>query len=285
MNVEITDGGFIVIVGPSGSGKTTTLNLLGGLDSPTSGKLIISGTDVAHYDEKAPTTYRRDKIGFIFQFFNLLPTLTARENVEFALELVESNVTQVQDRALNLLEKVGLAERADHFQTNFLVGNNNAAAIARAWLRTADSPGRRADRQSGFRVGRKVLRVMQDLNRQDGRTVVLVTHTAIGQMGDRVIHLRDGSIAHIDVNEKPLEAEAIGGGVMKKINLKLVRDIRKHKWQFWSLVLIILLGEMSYGGMTGMIGDVEASVEKNVGRPALSGLCYHRQSYGAGKHR
>ncbi|MCO5185345.1 MAG: ABC transporter ATP-binding protein [Anaerolineae bacterium] len=211
MNVEITDGEFIVIVGPSGSGKTTTLNLLGGLDSPTSGELIISGTDVAHYDEKALTTYRRDKIGFIFQFFNLLPTLTARENVEFALELVESNGTQVQDRALNLLEKVGLAERADHFPSQLSGGEQQRTAIARALAKNplillADEPTGNLD----FRVGRKVLRVMQDLNRQDGRTVVLVTHnTAIGQIGDRVIHLRDGNIAHIDVNEKPLEAEAI----------------------------------------------------------------------------
>ena len=211
LNLEVTEGEFLVIVGPSGSGKTTTLNLLGGLDSPTDGELFVAGEDIAAYDEKALTAYRRDKIGFIFQFFNLLPTLTARENVEFALELVARNGRQVRQQALDLLDRVGLAERADHFPSQLSGGEQQRVSIARALAKDplillADEPTGNLD----FRMGQKVLRVMQDLNRQEGRTVILVTHnTAIGQMADRVVHLRDGQIAHIEGNERPLEAEEI----------------------------------------------------------------------------
>jgi len=211
MDMEVAEGEFVVVVGPSGSGKTTTLNLIGGLDSPTSGELIVAGTDIAAYDEDDLTVYRRDKIGFIFQFFNLLPTLTAAENVEFALELVERDGRKVHRQALELLEKVGLGERVDHFPSQLSGGEQQRVAIARALAKDplillADEPTGNLD----FRMGQKVLRVMQDLNRQEGRTVVLVTHnTAIGAMAGRVVHLRDGQIAHVEVNEQPLEAEQI----------------------------------------------------------------------------
>lgn len=211
LDLSVREGEFVVIVGPSGSGKTTTLNLIGGLDSPTSGELIVAGTDVAAYDDKTLTAYRRDQIGFIFQFFNLLPTLTASENVEFALELVERNRLKIRPRALALLEKVGLGERADHFPSQLSGGEQQRVAIARALAKDplillADEPTGNLD----FRMGQKVLRVMQDLNQQEGRTVILVTHnTAIGQMGDRVVHLRDGQVAHVEVHEQPLDAGQI----------------------------------------------------------------------------
>ena len=211
LNLEVTEGEFLVIVGPSGSGKTTALNLLGGLDSPTGGALFVAGEDIAAYDDKALTAYRRDKIGFIFQFFNLLPTLTARENVEFALELVARNGRRVRQQALDLLDRVGLAERADHFPSQLSGGEQQRVSIARALAKDplillADEPTGNLD----FRMGQKVLRVMQDLNRREGRTVILVTHnTAIGQMADRVVHLRDGQIVHIEGHERPLEAEEI----------------------------------------------------------------------------
>ena len=211
VDLEVREGEFAVVVGPSGSGKTTTLNLIGGLDSPTSGQLIVAGTDIAGYDETNLTTYRREKIGFIFQFFNLLPTLTARENIEFALELVERDGHKVRQRALELLERVGLGERVDHFPSQLSGGEQQRVAIARALAKDplillADEPTGNLD----FRMGQKVLRVIQDLNRQEGRTAVLVTHnTVIGQMGDRVVHLRDGQIAHIEINEHSLEAEQI----------------------------------------------------------------------------
>jgi putative ABC transport system ATP-binding protein len=211
LDLEVQEGEFVVVVGPSGSGKTTTLNLIGGLDSPTSGEVIVDGTDIAGYDEDRLTTYRREKIGFIFQFFNLLPILTAKENVEFALELVEKDGQRVSQRSLKLLEKVGLVERADHFPSQLSGGEQQRVAIARALAK--DPPILLADEPTGnldFRMGQKVLRVMQDLNRQEGRTVVLVTHnTAIGKMAGRVVHLRDGQIARIEVNEHPFEAEQI----------------------------------------------------------------------------
>ena len=211
LDLAVQEGEFVVIVGPSGSGKTTTLNLIGGLDTPSSGELIVAGTNIASYDEKALTAYRRDEIGFIFQFFNLLPTLTASENIEFALELVERNGHKVHQRAVALLEKVGLAERADHFPSQLSGGEQQRVAIARALAKDplillADEPTGNLD----FRMGQKVLRVMQDLNQQEGRTVILVTHnTIIGQIGHRVVHLRDGQVADVEVREQPLDAGQI----------------------------------------------------------------------------
>ncbi len=211
IDLAVQAGEFLVVVGPSGSGKTTLLNLLGGLDSPTDGSLLIAGEDIADYDERRLTAYRRDKVGFIFQFFNLIPTLTASENVEFALELVESNGHKVRQEAKALLDQVGLGSRYDHFPSQLSGGEQQRVAIARALAKSprlllADEPTGNLD----FRMGQKVLRVMQDLNQKEGRTVILVTHnTAIGQMADRVVHLHDGLVAHVEVNETPLPAEQI----------------------------------------------------------------------------
>jgi putative ABC transport system ATP-binding protein len=211
IDLEIKRGEFVVIVGPSGSGKTTTLNLVGGLDSPSGGTLRVGGTDIAGFDENRLSDYRRRQIGFIFQFFNLIPTLTARENVEFALELVQEDAQVVRQRSQELLALVGLGQRADHFPSQLSGGEQQRVAIARALAK--DPPILLADEPTGnldFRMGQKVLRVMQDLNRHEGRTVVLVTHnTAIGEMADRVVRLRDGQIVNIQANERPLEAEEI----------------------------------------------------------------------------
>jgi putative ABC transport system ATP-binding protein len=211
LDLSIQEGEFVVIVGPSGSGKTTTLNLIGGLDTPTSGELIVAGTNIAGYDEKALTAYRRDQIGFIFQFFNLLPTLTAGENVEFALELADREGQDIHQRARDLLDRVGLAERADHFPSQLSGGEQQRVAIARALAK--DPPILLADEPTGnldFRMGQKVLRVMRDLNQQEGRTVILVTHnTVIGRIGERVVHLRDGQVSDVVANEHPLEAGQI----------------------------------------------------------------------------
>ena len=211
LDLSIQEGEFVVIVGPSGSGKTTTLNLIGGLDTPTSGELLVAGTDIAGYDQDALTAYRRDQIGFIFQFFNLLPTLTAGENVEFALELADREGQDVHQRARVLLDRVGLAERADHFPSQLSGGEQQRVAIARALAK--DPPILLADEPTGnldFRMGQKVLRVMRDLNQQEGRTVILVTHnTVIGRIGERVVHLRDGQVSDVKVNAHPLEAGQI----------------------------------------------------------------------------
>ena len=211
LDLSIQEGEFVVIVGPSGSGKTTALNLIGGLDTPTSGELLVAGTDIAGYDEDALTAYRRDQIGFIFQFFNLLPTLTAGENVEFALELADREGQDVHQRARVLLDRVGLAERADHFPSQLSGGEQQRVAIARALAK--DPPILLADEPTGnldFRMGQKVLRVMRDLNQQEGRTVILVTHnTVIGRIGERVVHLRDGQVSDVKVNAHPLQAGQI----------------------------------------------------------------------------
>jgi putative ABC transport system ATP-binding protein len=205
IDLEIAPGEFIVLLGPSGSGKTTTLNLIGGLDRPTSGRVVVQGEDITHYNGKQLTRYRREKVGFVFQFFNLIPTLTARENVEFALALLDGKSGDMEKRAQELLEAVGLGDRADHFPSQLSGGEQQRVAIARALanhppLMLCDEPTGNLD----VETGRSVLQVMRDLNRREGTTVVLVTHnTAIAQMADRVVRLHSGTIKEIVTNPEP----------------------------------------------------------------------------------
>ena len=197
----IERGEFIVLLGPSGSGKTTTLNLIGGLDRPTSGDVIVEGEAIGGYDEERLNRYRRRKVGFIFQFFNLIPTLTAGENVEFALSLTGSD----GQRASDLLELVGLGPRADHFPSQLSGGEQQRVAIARALANRppvllCDEPTGNLD----VETGRHILQVLRDLSEGEGATVVLVTHnTAIAPMADRVVRLRDGAVDHVEHNETP----------------------------------------------------------------------------------
>jgi len=211
IDLEISAGELLVVRGPSGSGKTTLLNLIGGLDTPSSGKITVGSVDIAGYDEKELEQYRRMTVGFIFQFFNLLPTLTARENVEFALELVEDDRDEIREKALELLGKVGLDDRADHFPSQLSGGEQQRVAIARALSKDpsillADEPTGNLD----LEMGRKVLKVIQELSQKDGRTVIIVTHNAaIAAMAQRVVHLRDGRIRSVEVNERPLDADEV----------------------------------------------------------------------------
>ncbi len=201
----VDPGEFIVLLGPSGSGKTTTLNLIGGLDRPTSGQIIVQGDEITRYKGKQLTAYRRDRVGFIFQFFNLIPTLTAVENVEFALRLTEKDGRAAAQRSRELLDLVGLADRADHFPAELSGGEQQRVAIARALanqppLLLCDEPTGNLD----VDTGRQVLQVIRDLNRQKGTTVILVTHnTAIAAIADRIIHLHDGVISQIQPNPTP----------------------------------------------------------------------------------
>ena len=201
----VDPGEFIVLLGPSGSGKTTTLNLIGGLDRPTGGRIIVQGDEITRYNEKQLTAYRRDRVGFIFQFFNLIPTLTAVENVEFALRLTEKNGRVAAQRSQELLNLVGLADRADHFPAELSGGEQQRVAIARALanrppLLLCDEPTGNLD----VDTGRQVLQVIRDLNQQEGTTVILVTHnTAIAPIADRIIRLHDGVISHIQPNPTP----------------------------------------------------------------------------------
>jgi putative ABC transport system ATP-binding protein len=209
-NLQIQQGEFIVLLGPSGSGKTTTLNLIGGLDRPTSGQICVQGEDISGYNETQLTDYRRRKVGFIFQFFNLIPTLNAAENVEFALTLTHKN-GDMQNRVNRLLDLVGLRERANHFPSQLSGGEQQRVAIARALAN--NPPVLLADEPTGnldVGTGHQVLQAMRDLNREEKTTIVLVTHNvAIAPMADRVVRLSDGEIDHIEVNETPVEVAAL----------------------------------------------------------------------------
>ncbi len=211
LDLEVKRGEFIVLLGPSGSGKTTTLNLIGGLDRPTSGSVIVQGEDITRYGDSELTRYRREKVGFVFQFFNLIPTLTARENVEFALALTDGRSGDMEKRAQELLEMVGLGDRADHFPSQLSGGEQQRVAIARALanhppLMLCDEPTGNLD----VETGRSVLQVMRDLNRQEGTTVVLVTHnTAIAPMADRVVRLHSGTIKEVTTNPEPAPVSAL----------------------------------------------------------------------------
>ncbi len=211
IDLEIAAGEFVVLLGPSGSGKTTTLNLMGGLDRPTSGRVIVQREDITRYGGKEMTRYRREKVGFVFQFFNLIPTLTARENVEFALALLGSKTGDMEKRAQELLEMVGLGDRADHFPSQLSGGEQQRVAIARSLanhppLMLCDEPTGNLD----VETGRSVLQVMRDLNRQEGTTIVLVTHnTSIAPMADRVVRLHSGTIREIATNPQPAPVSSL----------------------------------------------------------------------------
>ena len=204
LDLTVARGEFIVLLGPSGSGKTTTLNILGGLDRPSDGRVIVDGEEIAGFSERRLTSYRRTKVGFIFQFFNLIPTLNVLENVEFALALTQSR-HELKYRAQELLAAVSLQDRSDHFPSQLSGGEQQRVAIARSLankppLLLADEPTGNLD----VETGRQVLQAIRDLNRREGATVVLVTHNvSIAPMADRVVRLHDGSVARIESNPKP----------------------------------------------------------------------------------
>ena len=206
VSLDITRGEFIVILGPSGSGKTTLLNLVGGIDSPTSGKITVDGIELNALNDKGLTEYRRNHIGFVFQFFNLIPTLTARENVEFAAELVK----EPRD-PLEVLEVVGLKERADHYPSELSGGEQQRVAMARALVK--DPPILLCDEPTGeldFETGKHILSAMKMINEVNCKTVLLVTHnTAIGDIAHRVIRLRSGEITEDRRNTAPIDPQEL----------------------------------------------------------------------------
>jgi len=206
ISLEIWPGEFIVFLGPSGSGKTTLLNVIGGLDSPTSGRVVVHGIDVTALSSKKLTLFRRTEIGFVFQFFNLIPTLTAKENVDFAADLVNDH-----PQSDALLDAVGLGERKKHFPAELSGGENQRVAIARALA--TDPSVMLCDEPSGsldFETGKHIFKLLRDLNRQNNKVMCVVTHNApIGEIADRVIRLRDGKIADVAVNEHPLDPDQL----------------------------------------------------------------------------
>lgn len=206
VTLDVARGEFIVILGPSGSGKTTLLNLIGGLDSPTSGKINVGGLTITALDDKGLTHYRRNRIGFVFQFFNLIPTLTVKENVEFAAALVKNPIDPVK-----MLGVVGLKRRVNHFPSELSGGEQQRVAIARALVK--DPPILLCDELTGeldFETGKRILAVMRRINEVRRKTVLLVTHnTAIGDIADRVIRLRSGEIVEDRRNPSPIDPQEL----------------------------------------------------------------------------
>jgi putative ABC transport system ATP-binding protein len=205
--LSIKCGEFVAILGPSGSGKTTLLNLIGGIDVPTSGSIRFDGEDISKFSSKQLTLFRRENVGFVFQFFNLIPTLTAEENVRFAIDLASRDGVPPERDAKALLADVGLADRATHFPKQLSGGEQQRVAVARALgkapkLILGDEPTGNLD----FRTGKLVLSALRKVNREEGAAVVLVTHNQpLAAIADRVLQLRDGAIIEQRINENPLD--------------------------------------------------------------------------------
>jgi len=206
VDLEVPRGEFVVLLGPSGSGKTTLLNLIGALESPTSGSLEVFGRPLVDLDERARTAYRRDTVGFVFQFFNLVPTLNAEENVALLAEVTGDGA---EERAERVLTRVGLADRLGHFPGQLSGGEQQRVALARGLVK--DPPLLLCDEPTGaldVETGKQVLGALRDVAGQDDRTVLVVTHNAIiGRMADRVVRLRDGEIVGVDLNPEPSSPE------------------------------------------------------------------------------
>ena len=206
MTFDIEEGERAVIGGPSGAGKTTVLNMLGGMDSATSGTIMLDGARVSSFNRKQLTQYRRHDIGFVFQFYNLVQNLTARENVELASQICRDPLD-----ADEVLAAVGLADRVRNFPGQLSGGEQQRVAIARALAKNpklllCDEPTGALD----YETGKAILKLLQDTCRDTGRTVVVVTHnSAFTAIADRVIHVREGSVAAVELNEAPLSADVL----------------------------------------------------------------------------
>lgn len=206
MTFSCERGEFVVVVGPSGAGKTTLLNMLGGMDSCTSGSIVLDGREISTFNEKQLTQYRRLDIGFVFQFYNLVQNLTALENVELASQICPHPLD-----AAEVLAQVGLAHRMDNFPAQLSGGEQQRVAIARALAKNpklllADEPTGALD----FKTGKAILKLLQDTCLNTGKTVVLITHnSAFAAIADRVIRVREGRVASMQVNPHPASAETL----------------------------------------------------------------------------
>ena len=206
ISFSIEKGEFVVIVGPSGAGKTTVLNILGGMDTATSGKLLVDGQDVTAYNARRLTGYRREDIGFVFQFYNLVPNLTALENVELALQICRDPLD-----AREVLNEVGLGDRLDNFPAQLSGGEQQRVSIARALAKNpklllCDEPTGALD----YNTGKAILKLLQNMCRERGMTVIVITHNqAIAPMADRVIKIKNGRVLDMTVNEHPVSVETI----------------------------------------------------------------------------
>ena len=202
----IDKGEFVVVVGPSGAGKTTVLNILGGMDTVTSGDVLVDGENIAKYSQRKLTGYRRDDIGFVLQFYNLVPNLTAKENVELALQICKEPLDAVQ-----VLKEVGLGNRLDNFPAQLSGGEQQRVSIARALAKNpklllCDEPTGALD----YQTGKAILKLLQDTCRQKKMTVIVITHnSALTPMADRVIKIKNGKVSKMYLNENPEPIENI----------------------------------------------------------------------------
>ena len=206
ISFQISKGEFAVIVGPSGAGKTTVLNILGGMDTATSGDIWVDGKNIGRYNGRQLTSYRRDDIGFVFQFYNLVPNLTALENVELAAQICKNPMD-----ARTVLEEVGLKDRLGNFPAQLSGGEQQRVSIARALAKNpkmllCDEPTGALD----YQTGKAILKLLQDMCRKKGMTVVVITHnSALTPMADRVIRIRNGKVAQMTLNDHPVPVEEI----------------------------------------------------------------------------
>lgn len=206
INFAIEKGELVIILGASGAGKSTVLNILGGMDTNDEGQVLIDGVDIANYSQKELTTYRRNDVGFVFQFYNLVPNLTAKENVELASEIVED----ARDAEQTLID-VGLGKRLNNFPAQLSGGEQQRVSIARAVAKNpklllCDEPTGALD----YQTGKQVLKILQDMSHQKGSTVIIVTHnSALAPIADRVIHMHDAKVSSIELNEHPQDIETL----------------------------------------------------------------------------
>ena len=206
IDFSIDKGEFVVVVGPSGAGKTTVLNILGGMDKASGGEVLVDGKDIAGYSQKQLTGYRRNDIGFVFQFYNLVPNLTALENVELALQISRNPLD-----AKTVMQEVGLGDRLNNFPAQLSGGEQQRVAIARALAKNpklllCDEPTGALD----YQTGKAILKLLQDMCRERGMTVIVITHnSALTPMADRVIRIKNGKVSEMYRNEHPVSVETI----------------------------------------------------------------------------
>lgn len=200
LSFDIIEGEFTVILGPSGAGKTTLLNLIGGMDTITSGNLLVNGTNIKGLSEKQLTKYRRNDVGFVFQFYNLMPNLTALENIELSVEICKNAY-----KPIDILKQVGLKDRANNFPSQLSGGEQQRVSIARALAKNpsillCDEPTGALD----YLTGKSILKLLYDMSKVNKKTVIIVTHNqALKDMADKVIYIKNGTAINVEINSNP----------------------------------------------------------------------------------
>jgi putative ABC transport system ATP-binding protein len=206
ISFEVAEGELVVVLGPSGAGKSTVLNILGGMDFPTSGEVWVKGKDISKFSQSELTMYRRKHIGFVFQFYNLMPNLTALENVEIAAQICDNPLD-----AASVLRDVGLGERLQNFPSQLSGGEQQRVSIARAvaknpTLLLCDEPTGALD----YMTGKAILKLLRDVNRDFKKTIMIITHNSpIAQMADKVVRVKNGKVESVEINENPMSIERI----------------------------------------------------------------------------